>query len=568
MPAVTASSSSSWPSSGPQSDPPSDPQSDPCSDPHSGVFSPPCAPGDVIQGKYRVEQLVGSGGMAWVFQATHLALQHRVALKILRVDLAADNTEALARFEREARAAAAVSGEATARVMDVGALDDGSPFLVMELLEGRDLDSVVQARPHLPIPTAVNYVLQACEGVAETHAAGIVHRDIKPSNLFITHTTDGSIRIKLLDFGISKITGALSDARVTVTQALVGSPVYMSPEQMRSSRDIDGRTDIWSLGVILYELLADGCLPFEGHTLPAICAQVLDSPPPPLRKIRRDIPRSLEAVVLRCLQKDPDRRFQTVADLAEALAPFGPADGPARARRVRRILEGSGIAQRPGGASPARSRSRGRLARGLAVAAALGVGTAVFMQHPSYGQSTMLAGRAWKGWTEDYFAHAIAAATQETSPPAAPAPAPFEPVAPVMAVPASTALPEAPSAPPSEPAVAAPLDPGGPPRSAVQAPLPPASHVSATAQPEALPSIDTLLAEARGETPSSDTTTARARAQAAHRAGSRKHFVTEPVASPDPAPPIVVPAHVTAASKVPDELTPYDEPVPDLGKRE
>jgi len=565
MPAVTASSSSSWPSA---------PQSDPQSDPHSGVFSPPCAPGDVIQGKYRVEQLVGSGGMAWVFQATHLALQHRVALKILRVDLASDNTEALARFEREARAAAAVSGEATAHVMDVGALDDGSPFLVMELLEGRDLDSVVQARPHLPIPTAVNYVLQACEGVAETHAAGVVHRDIKPSNLFVTHTNDGSIRIKLLDFGISKITGALSDARVTVTQALVGSPVYMSPEQMRSSRDIDGRTDIWSLGVILYELLADGTLPFEAHTLPAICAQVLDSPPPPLRKIRRDIPRALETVVLRCLQKDPDRRFQTVADLAEALARFGPADGPARARRVRRILEGSGLAQRPAGGAPARSHSRGRLARGLAVAAVLGVGAAVFMQHPSYGQSTLLAGRAWKGWTQDHFAQAVAAATQEMSPPAPSEPAPTEPVAPVMAgpaasaIPASTALSEAPIAPPTEPAAAAPSDPGGPPRSALPASLASVSHVSPAAQPEAQPSIDALLAEARGDTSSPDPTTARARAQAAHRAGSRKHFVTEPVASPDPAPPIVVPAHVTAASKVPDELTPYDEPVPDLGKRE
>src|SRR5580698_3163297 len=147
--------------------------SDPETDPSSGVFSPPCRPGDVIDGKYRVEQLVGSGGMAWVFEATHLALQHRVALKILRVDLASDNTEALARFDREARAAAAVSGEATARVMDTGTLDDGSPFLVMELLEGHDLDSIASARRHLPIPTAVNYVLQACEGVAETHAAGI-----------------------------------------------------------------------------------------------------------------------------------------------------------------------------------------------------------------------------------------------------------------------------------------------------------------------------------------------------------------------------------------------------------
>jgi serine/threonine-protein kinase len=375
--------------------------------------------------------------------------------------------------------------------MDVGALDDGSPFLVMELLEGRDLDSVVRARPHLPISTAVNYVLQACEGVAETHAAGVVHRDIKPSNLFITHTTDGSVRIKLLDFGISKITGPLGDARVTVTQALVGSPVYMSPEQMRSRRDIDGRTDIWSLGVILFELLADGCLPFEAPTLPAICARVLDSPPPPLRKIRRDIPRALEAVVLRCLQKDPDRRFQTVAGLAEALARFGPADGPARARRVRRILEGSGIARRPAGALPARSRRR--LVPGLAVAAVLGVVAAVFMQRPSHVKSTVLVGR--------------------TSLPAPSAPAPTEPVAP-------------------------------------SAPAP----IVATPEPHAA---------------EPDSTPSRAaHAQGVHRSGSRKHYVIEPVASPDPAPPIVVPAQVTAPAKSTDELTPYDPPVPDLGTRE
>jgi len=312
------------------------------SDRPSGPWSPPCAPGDVIQGKYRIEKLVGSGGMAWVFEATHLQLQHPVALKILRVDPNGDNTEALARFRREARAAASISGDSTARVMDVGALDDASPFLVMELLEGRDLDAVIQARTRLSVASAVSYVLQACEGIAETHAAGIVHRDLKPSNLFLTETSDGSVRVKLLDFGVSKFADPSGDgARVTATRALVGSPVYMSPEQMRGSQNIDTRTDIWSIGIILYELLGHGHSPFEAPTLPAICARVLDKEPPPLRKIRRDLPRALEAVVLRCLEKEPERRFRTVADLADALVPFGPPDSRARAHRVRRILDGA-----------------------------------------------------------------------------------------------------------------------------------------------------------------------------------------------------------------------------------
>jgi tRNA A-37 threonylcarbamoyl transferase component Bud32 len=319
-------------------------------------WSPPYVSGDVVAGKYRVEHLLGSGGMAWVFQATHLMLQKRVALKFMRVDPDADNTEALTRFRREARAAASIAGEATARVMDVGTLDDGSPFLVMECLEGHDLDSVVERRTRLPVETAVEYAVQACEGLAETHAAGIVHRDLKPANLFLTHSSDGALRIKLLDFGVSKFAagggfrgaasgeakGSVQDRdSVTSTQALIGSPVYMSPEQMRSSRGVDSRTDIWSMGVILYELLAMGRSPFAAATLPEICARVLDGKPAPLSSIRPDLPRGLEAVVLRCLAKDPARRFQTVAELAAALVPFGPPDARARADRMRRILGGN-----------------------------------------------------------------------------------------------------------------------------------------------------------------------------------------------------------------------------------
>ena len=302
-------------------------------------WSPPCVPGDTIDGKYRIERLLGSGGMAWVFQATHLALEQPVALKFLRVDPATDNTAALARFDREARAAASIPGEATARVLDVGALDDGSPFMVMECLDGRDLESVVERGDRLPVGVAVGYALQACEGLAETHAAGVVHRDLKPANLFLTRTTDGTPRVKLLDFGVSKfLEPSRHGVSVTSTQALVGSPIYMSPEQLRSSRSVDHRTDIWSMGVILYELLAEGRSPFGGITLPEICARILDQKPAPLATVRRDVPRALEAVVRRCLDKDPARRFQTAADLADALAPFGAEDARCRADRVRKIL--------------------------------------------------------------------------------------------------------------------------------------------------------------------------------------------------------------------------------------
>ncbi|HEX3770503.1 MAG TPA: protein kinase [Polyangiaceae bacterium] len=300
---------------------------------------PSCAPGSIVAQKYRVERVLGVGGMAQVFEATHLGFDQRVALKVLRFDRTADNAAMLARFDREARAAAMVSGEATARVMDVGALEDGAPYLVMEYLEGRDLESVLADEERIPVETAVGYVIQACEGLAETHAAGIVHRDLKPSNLFVTRGKDGTMRVKLLDFGISKFAGPAADGRrLTTTRELVGSPVYMSPEQMRSSARVDARTDIWSLGVILYELLGDGASPFNAATLPEICARVLDEAPRPLLSIRPDVPRKLDALVMRCLEKNPARRFQTVAALAKALVRFGPPDARARLERIRRIL--------------------------------------------------------------------------------------------------------------------------------------------------------------------------------------------------------------------------------------
>ncbi len=340
----------------------------------SRLSLPPREAGDVVADKYRIERLVGSGGMAWVFEATHTLLLQRVAIKVLRVDPCADNAEATARFDREARLAAKISGDATARIIDVGTLDDGSPFLVMEYLEGRNLEALLEGRPPLPVATAIDYALQACEGLAETHAAGIVHRDLKPSNLFVVHGPDGSQRVKLLDFGISKFEALKDEASVTATRALVGSPVYMSPEQMRSSRRVDRRTDIWSMGIILYELLT-GRSPFHAATLPRICARVLDERPAAPRSLRPEIPRGLDAAVLRCLEKEPSRRFQTVAELARALAPFGGPDAEERARRIARILGRSLTPRRP-------ARWRPGL-RAVAVATAALTACVALAVHPS-----------------------------------------------------------------------------------------------------------------------------------------------------------------------------------------
>jgi serine/threonine protein kinase len=298
---------------------------------------PPFGPGDVIANKYRVEEVLGCGGMAWVLRATHVQLNQKVALKFLRF---AATHDAVARFFQEGRAAARVSSDAVTRILDVDTLPDGQPFLVMEYLDGRDLEKVVGDPGWIPVTTAIDFTIQACEGLAEVHAAGIVHRDLKPANLFLTRKRNGSIRMKLLDFGISKFAAGVAplgkESPVTSTQALMGSPVYMAPEQMRSSKNVDARADIWSLGVILYELLSGGRSPFQGETLPEVCTRVMREQPEPLEAIRTDLPDELHAVVSRCLEKDPSRRFTSAASLALALAPFASSDGQLLARRMQR----------------------------------------------------------------------------------------------------------------------------------------------------------------------------------------------------------------------------------------
>ncbi|HWA77755.1 MAG TPA: serine/threonine-protein kinase [Polyangiaceae bacterium] len=295
--------------------------------------------GEVLAGKYRIERVLGQGGMGVVVAATHLQLDERVALKFLLPEALA-NPEIVARFAREARAAVKIKSEHVARVTDVGTLETGSPYMVMEYLHGSDLGGLVHERGQLPIEDAVDFILQASEAIAEAHALGIIHRDLKPANLFHTRRADGSACIKVLDFGISKVTGLAnsgSDLSMTRTSTVMGSPLYMSPEQMASSRDVDVRTDIWALGVILYELLA-GQVPFVADTMPQLCAMILQQPPPPLRNRRPDAPEGLQNVISRCLEKDPARRYANMGAFAGALLPYASRSGRTSVERVTRLI--------------------------------------------------------------------------------------------------------------------------------------------------------------------------------------------------------------------------------------
>ncbi|MBX3202434.1 MAG: protein kinase [Labilithrix sp.] len=300
-------------------------------------------PGELLAGKYRIERVIGEGGMGVVLAARHEALATNVAIKLLRSS-ALEHTDIVGRFMREARAAVSLRSEHVARVFDVGNLDDGRPYIVMERLEGQDLGDVVDQGPPLPVADAVDYVMQACEAIAEAHAAGIVHRDLKPKNLFLTRAVHGRPLVKVLDFGISKIEarGGPQEMQLTRTTEVIGSPSYMSPEQLRSSRNVDARTDIWALGVILYELLTKR-LPFYAETVTELVLVVVTEREPPVRALRPDCPEALEAIVARCLQKQPEHRFQSVVELVQALEPFAQGVQATITERVRAVASNRGL---------------------------------------------------------------------------------------------------------------------------------------------------------------------------------------------------------------------------------
>ncbi len=300
--------------------------------------------GDILAGKYRVETVLGVGGMGVVVAARHIQLDTKVALKFLLPTMLG-NGEAVSRFAREARAAVKITSEHVARVLDVGALDNGAPYLVMEFLEGGDLAGWLRQRGALPSEQAVEFVLQACVAVADAHGLGIVHRDLKPANLFCVRRSDGQLIVKVLDFGISKLTessGPDSGMSMTRTSSVLGSPLYMSPEQMQTPKDVDAKTDIWALGVILYEFLT-GRVPFGGETIAEIAVKAATQPPPPMRLHRPDAPPGIEAVILRCLEKDRRNRYRNVAELALALVDFGPRRARASVERISGIIQASGL---------------------------------------------------------------------------------------------------------------------------------------------------------------------------------------------------------------------------------
>ena len=302
--------------------------------------------GQVLDGKYRIERVIGRGGMGVVVAARHLVLDEQVAIKFLS-DQAWMNGEVVARFEREARAAVKIKSEHVVRVIDVGRLASGAPFMVMEFLQGEDLSNRLVQHGPLPIAQAADFVLHACVALAGAHAAGIVHRDIKPGNLFCTQGSDGELLVKVLDFGISKLTEAATregGLSVTKTSAVLGSPLYMSPEQIKSSKDVDGRTDVWSLGVVLFELVT-GQVPFPGESFGEVAIKIATQAPPPLVQFRRDVPVGLDAVIGRCLEKERQNRYASVGELALALARFASVRGQVAVDRISRIsLSSSGRA--------------------------------------------------------------------------------------------------------------------------------------------------------------------------------------------------------------------------------
>jgi serine/threonine-protein kinase len=283
--------------------------------------------GDVLAKKYRLERLVGEGGTGVVVAARHVQLDRAVAIKFLRTALASD--EIRLRFEREARAIGQIESEHVVLVLDVGTLDDGhSPFMVMEYLEGKDLARTLKEDGPLSIEDSVDCMLQVCEALEGAHAQGIIHRDLKPANLFLTRRDDGGPHIKVVDFGISKILdpkvlrGDKGPNEMTNAFTVLGSPRYMAPEQLRNSKDVDGRADLWSIGAVLFQLLS-GSSPFDAENNVHVSLAVLTKEPALLRSVAPHVPAELEAIVNKCLSKDRAGRFQTAAELAEALRPFG-----------------------------------------------------------------------------------------------------------------------------------------------------------------------------------------------------------------------------------------------------
>ncbi|MEZ4223353.1 MAG: serine/threonine-protein kinase [Polyangiaceae bacterium] len=291
----------------------------------------------VIDGKYRVEASLGQGGMGMVVVARHVQLGHRVAIKLLRAGLLDESSAR--RIVREAKALAALASEHVTRVIDVGELDSGEPFIVMELLDGTDLARLLKESGPLSFRDAATYVVQACDAIAEAHERGIVHRDLKLSNLFLTRRRDGSPLVKLLDFGISKPPPGTGDESLTTTQSGLGTPQYMAPEQFLDARDVDARTDIWALGVVLFHLLTGERL-FGKEAAPALQIAMGEAAPPRLRDKLPEAPAELESLILDCLATSRADRVQSVAAFVQRLIPFADEDTQRRYAHLQKGVAG------------------------------------------------------------------------------------------------------------------------------------------------------------------------------------------------------------------------------------
>ncbi len=423
-------------------------------------------PGEILLGKYRVEDVIGIGGMGCVVRASHLYLQQPVAIKILLPSMV-ESQSTVQRFMREAQATVKLRSEHIARVMDVSTLPDGTPVMVMEYLEGYDLNQILRHHgPQLP-QAVVDLMLQACEGIAEAHSLGIIHRDIKPSNFFITRRPDGSNLLKILDFGISKANGE-GISELTGTQTVVGTPTYMAPEQMQTARSTDPRSDIWSMGVVMYQMLA-GRPPFEAENYAQLVLMVAKDPP---AQFNVALPGGLQSIVFRCLEKDPKNRIQNAGELARMLAPYAsdPLSAQQSAERASRILSaprgsqpgfplssgaGGGVQLTPpaltpkswgqtgsslGGAAGQMGTKVVRGGRGLVIA---GVATlCIAAGAGGYFISSSMKG----GSSDDKGTHVTAPEPSAATQPAAPTPAPTPPPTPAPA-PAETPPAAAPPAP-------------------------------------------------------------------------------------------------------------------------
>jgi serine/threonine protein kinase len=323
-------------------------QETPAATPRAGEEADTFAPGALVGGKLRVERKLAEGGIGVIVLATHVALNQRVAIKYLKARALKD-PKIVERFEREARLAVQITSEHVVRVHDVGRDPTAGPYMVMEYLVGQDLWRVLEKGP-LAIPRAVDYLLQACDALAEAHALRIVHRDIKPENMFLAERPSNTPIVKIIDFGISKVAPKRGDdgkwARQTQASERFGTPVYMSPEQLRASASVDARTDIWSLGVSLFELLTTE-LPFGGGDVPQLCTSILTAPARRLRELRAGAPEELELVIVKCLEKDAALRYRNVAELAQALAPFATPEAARQIDRILRITRKAGDSIRP-----------------------------------------------------------------------------------------------------------------------------------------------------------------------------------------------------------------------------